>query len=49
MASIAPPKPRYKPLLPKRAITDGLLSDAQLETVIFAGNAHEQFLAGCIR
>jgi predicted RNA methylase len=46
MASIAPPKPSYKPLLPKRAITDGLLSDAQLETVIFAGNAHEQFLAG---
>jgi len=46
MASIAPPKPSYKPRLPKRAITDGLLSDAQLETVIFAGNAHEQFLAG---
>lgn len=46
MASIAPPKPSYKPLLPKCVITDGLLSDAQLETVIFAGNAHEQFLAG---
>ena len=46
MASIAPPKPSYKPLLPKRVITNGLLSDAQLETVIFAGNAHEQFLSG---
>jgi predicted RNA methylase len=46
MASIAPPSPSYKPLLPKRVITDGLLSDAQLETVIFAGTAHEQFLAG---
>ena len=44
MASIAPPKPAYRPLLPAN-ITD-LLSDAQLETVIYAGEAHSDFLAG---
>nr|WP_317892346.1 strawberry notch family protein [uncultured Sphingomonas sp.] len=44
MASVAPPKPAYRPMLPAN-ITD-LLSDAQLETVIFAGEAHSDFLAG---
>ncbi|MDQ0470070.1 strawberry notch family protein [Labrys wisconsinensis] len=44
MASIAPPKPAYRPMLPV-SITD-LLSDAQLETVIYAGEAHSDFLAG---
>lgn len=44
MASIAPPKPAYRPMLPAN-ITD-LLSDAQLETVIYAGEAHSDFLAG---
>ncbi|WP_438853098.1 strawberry notch-like NTP hydrolase domain-containing protein [Brevundimonas nasdae] len=44
MASIAPPKPSYRPMLPAN-ICD-LLSDAQLETVIFAGEAHSDFLAG---
>lgn len=44
MASIAPPKPAYRPMLPTN-ITD-LLSDAQLETVIYAGEAHSDFLAG---
>ena len=44
MASVAPPKPTYRPKLPKRLITDGILSDAQLESIIYAGNAHEQFL-----
>ena len=44
MASIAPPKPANRPMLPKD-ITN-LLSDAQIETVIYAGEAHSDFLAG---
>ena len=46
MASVAPPKPSYRPRLPAKIVTDGLLSDAQLETVIYAGDAHREFLAG---
>ncbi|HEY8248560.1 MAG TPA: strawberry notch family protein [Hyphomicrobium sp.] len=44
MASVAPPKPSYRPLLPTNI--HGLLSDAQLETIIYAGQAHSEFLAG---
>ncbi|MGL4526170.1 MAG: strawberry notch-like NTP hydrolase domain-containing protein [Aestuariivirga sp.] len=46
MASVAPPKPSYRPLLPSQVVTDGVLSDAQLETIILAGEAHEAPLAG---
>ncbi|OWJ77353.1 MULTISPECIES: strawberry notch family protein [Paracoccaceae] len=44
MASIAPPKPSYRPTLPNDIL--GKLSEAQLETVIYAGEAHGGFLAG---
>lgn len=46
MASVRPPGPSHKPTLPDAVIHDGLLSDAQLESVIYAGQAHDRFLAG---
>jgi predicted RNA methylase len=46
MASVVPPIPSYRPHLPADIITNGLLSDAQLESVVYAGEAHSQFLAG---
>src|SRR3546814_18699459 len=46
MASVAPPKPSYRPHLPAAVMADGLLSDAQLASVIFPGEAHPSSLAG---
>ncbi|HXQ15305.1 MAG TPA: strawberry notch family protein, partial [Caulobacteraceae bacterium] len=49
MASVAPPAPSYRPILPSRMIDDGLVSDAQLETIIYAGEAHSSTLPGSWR
>ena len=46
MASVAPPKTSYRPHLPAKIISGGLLSDAQLESVIHAGERHAGHLIG---
>ena len=46
MSSVAPPIPSYRPHFPTEIITNGLLCDAQLKSVIYAGEAHSRFLAG---
>ena len=44
MAAVSHPAPDYRPILPERIAADGLLSDAQLESVILAGQAHRNRL-----
>ena len=46
MAAVAPPRPTYRPHLPPRLSSAAILSDAQLESVIYAGEAHAGHLAG---
>jgi predicted RNA methylase len=46
MASVAPPKPAYRPHLPARILSEVLLSDAQLESIIYADDAHASHLGG---
>lgn len=44
MAVVEPPDPTYSPKLPKDIIKTGKLSEAQLESIIYAGQAHSDML-----
>lgn len=46
MASVSPPMPKHRPVLPKALIEDGVLSGPQLESVIYAGDVHATHLKG---
>ncbi|WP_339913146.1 bifunctional class I SAM-dependent methyltransferase/DEAD/DEAH box helicase [uncultured Brevundimonas sp.] len=46
MASVAPPVPTYRPVLPPAIRDEGRISDAQTEMVIYAGEAHAAHLPG---
>ena len=49
MAAVPHPVPSYRPMLPALIVTDELLSDAQLESVILAGQAHDRHLSALYR
>jgi len=49
MASVAPPAPTYRPVLPTRMLETDAVSDPQLETIVYAGEAHSSILPGSWR
>lgn len=44
MAAVLPPVPTYRPVLPPALISEGALSLAQIEAVVYAGHCHNQNL-----
>lgn len=44
MSAVLPPEPTYSPHFPENVILDGKLSFAQVEAVVYAGQAHAEFL-----
>ena len=44
MAAVPHPASSYRPMLPERVVAEGLLSDAQLESIVLAGEAHSRHL-----
>eukprot|EP01084_Bolivina_argentea_P154206 268834_1 len=44
LATVDPPDIVYRPELPQRLVSDGKLSNLQLETVVYAGQRHEHML-----
>jgi antirestriction protein ArdC/phage/plasmid primase-like uncharacterized protein len=44
MSAVEPPVPTYSPILPKNLVESGLLSIAQLEALVYAGQAHSELL-----
>ena len=46
MGSITAPRPTFRPQLPAGVVDERVLSDAQLETLIYAGDAFERDLPG---
>ncbi|MCY4636538.1 MAG: strawberry notch family protein, partial [Acidobacteria bacterium] len=49
MAAVRHPEPAARPLLPTRLVADGALSDAQLESVVLAAEAHGGHLDATFR
>jgi hypothetical protein len=44
LSTVSPPKATYRPRLPRRVIRSGLISDAQFEFIVAAGQAHSRHL-----